>query len=710
MKIFKQFLKNISVLLILLLASPLFADVRILSPASSQSRVWANRQVLVVEATEGEEIYYSFSGTDPLSSGFAYDEPVFLDVAGQVELRVSSIDKSKKRTDYVLKYTVDESKENNLSTMEEKEFVKTMSETPVFSLECGTELFIPDSFEYSISSNESNDSMEKGRTINVNKDSSLDRYCSLTVKSESGDFWNFVVHVIPSVQGELTKNIVPFEIQEWSKVLLKDHKYIYSVDDQWWQGAGKTVEIDRSIPHVIKWQKIDYDPLNTVESFVIPPVPALKTELQENSTVLLTLEGDESYRFAKTDKNTGSMLPGGLLKNVLVDAFQGEDLKALMPVDVYSENVYQGTLYASFQVNRHQPKIPEVLLSDSSKIARNDVKVSIKAAKDDHIVRYFIFGPYELSKEEVISSPECEVKIDAQQFADYDNSEIILTAPSTQAVLYKVFCYSLDMWNNTSDIVCVDVNINKCDYFIDSKYSGDLSDGTFEKPFKDFKNIEKIINEKSFTRLYVYGKCNFANGKTDLKSNVELCGVDNAEIVMSEKDCLLVSNSSLEIKNVIINSLAPSSDKNICLIKIDNGVLTLKDSEISMNRYKNVNIINGLKSVVNIKNTGLTASSNDYASILSASDCKITVTESRLTTAAPTNVNISLRKSNMLMLKSKCKVDGLSGRVAELYSSSASFTENTFEAKNISQKSKNSPVWKDAGSTSEEYVNKVSGF
>ena len=220
-------------LFVFCLCLPVFAEVTIVSPASAQSRIWANRQVLLINITDDEEVFYSFTGSDPLSSGFVYDEPVLLDVTGEVELKVTSIDKKKQRRDYILKYTVDESALEKLSSLslDEIEFIQKMSSSPIFDLPCGTELEIPPSFEYSISSGDKKQPFESGRAISIRSDSNIERYFSLTVKSKENVFWNFTVHVIPVVQGEFTKVSLPFEFVEWSKIHFIDSNYIYSIDD-----------------------------------------------------------------------------------------------------------------------------------------------------------------------------------------------------------------------------------------------------------------------------------------------------------------------------------------------------------------------------------------------------------------------------------------------------------------------------------------------
>ena len=65
------------------------ADVKIINPVKG---VWANKQLLVLGLSEGENAYYSLNGSDPRESGFAYDGPVMLDVSGDVEVRIVAVD------------------------------------------------------------------------------------------------------------------------------------------------------------------------------------------------------------------------------------------------------------------------------------------------------------------------------------------------------------------------------------------------------------------------------------------------------------------------------------------------------------------------------------------------------------------------------------------------------------------------------------------
>lgn len=699
-------------LFVFCLCLPVFAEVTIVSPASAQSRIWANRQVLLINITDDEEVFYSFTGSDPLSSGFVYDEPVLLDVTGEVELKVTSIDKKKQRRDYILKYTVDESALEKLSSLslDEIEFIQKMSSSPIFDLPCGTELEIPPSFEYSISSGDKKQPFESGRAISIRSDSNIERYFSLTVKSKENVFWNFTVHVIPVVQGEFTKVSLPFEFVEWSKIHFIDSNYIYSIDDGWWQGSGKTVELDRNVSHCIRWQNVNYDAANPVQTYKVPPIPVIRFELQEDSSVVVTLEGDLSYRLSRSDKNRIASLPDGLYKAIVADAFQGENFSSVMPVDIYSENVFQGTLFACVQVNRQKPVMPEVVLKNTGSISRSDVEFSIVPGGDEQKIKYYVSGPHKLTFDDIKNGRTLSEDIDIESFALYDGKKILLTANEDESVLYRIYCYAIDKWDNTSNVRSVDVNIDKCNYFVDSKSNSRNPDGSYLNPFKDLSQMESIVNANRFSRFYVSGKVSIPDLKITLKQNAELIGLENAEITLAKNTGIYLINSSLNIKNLMINSVYASENLDSSLFTLENAVLSVENSEISFGRYKNSSLFNCINSVLSLKSSGVTSFANDYSCAVSLNNSKLSVTDCRIATVGNTNVNFSCKNSKVEVSGSVCSVSGFNCRIAELFQSSAKMTGNNFEAKDIQKNTKNIPVWKDENSVFNGIKNTLSGF
>ena len=75
--------KFLTVLFVLSALIPLAAEINLLSPVEGN---WANRQMLVIDNSDGGDFFYSIDGADPETFGFAYDGPVLLDVAGDVHL------------------------------------------------------------------------------------------------------------------------------------------------------------------------------------------------------------------------------------------------------------------------------------------------------------------------------------------------------------------------------------------------------------------------------------------------------------------------------------------------------------------------------------------------------------------------------------------------------------------------------------------------
>ena len=710
MKTVKDLFKTIFVLIAFSSFSA-FADVKIVSPAVEHSKVWANKQVLVINATEGEEVFYSFTTTDPLRNGFAYDEPVLIDMTGDVKVHITSVNKKRQRTDYVLKFTVDESLADKLVSFEEREFVRNFNENPILNLDCGKELEIPSEFDYSISCVTDDTSLEAGRGIYVSPESTLDRYVSLTLKSKSDNYWNYVIHVSPVVKGEFTKSPVPFEIEDWSKIKLIDNKFIYCIDDGWWQRSGQEFEIDRSVNHTIKWQSVDYDPFNPVESYEIPATPVIHCVTMPDSTIEITLEGDESYRFAK-NKRSSSFIAPGLHNKITVDAFQGENFSTLLAVDVYSENVYQGQLYASVQVNRKRPQPPQIVLSDTRKVCRDDVSFRIEPADEEHNVQYFISKHPILNFEQITGymSLDIKEKIPVSAYEKYNGSELNLTAEDDVPAYYKVYAYSIDKWDNVSSLSVCDVIIDKCNYFINPKSSSENSDGTFANPFKDLSEVEEIANSRNVSNFYIYGRVNMKEQNLSIKRTCHFTGVKDAQLILDDNSAIYVMAGTLTFNDMVVKSVASESDNKSVLFSVTDGALFINNCEISFGRNKSSVIVNAVKSSVDIKDSSLSSYSNDYAAIIASNKAKVNVRHCRLSTVAATNVCVSAKSSTLGLFESNCTVNGINGRIIELFNSKANIELNSFNAKNIQTNAKNETVWKDEKSKVSELKNNHSGF
>ena len=68
----------------------------VISPVEGQ---FSNYQALVLSVPEDCNVFYSFTGTDPLLSGFAYDSPVIIERNGDITLRIATVSQNNESTE-----------------------------------------------------------------------------------------------------------------------------------------------------------------------------------------------------------------------------------------------------------------------------------------------------------------------------------------------------------------------------------------------------------------------------------------------------------------------------------------------------------------------------------------------------------------------------------------------------------------------------------
>ena len=137
----KKFL-SVFILIFALLAFPLTGEINLLSPVEG---VWANRQMLVIDNSEGGDFFYSIDGTDPETFGFAYDGPVLLDVTGEVNVIVTRITAGGKKENTSVVFTV---QPDDAAKTDYKNFVQTFFEGGILNYSAGSELVIPSAFSF----------------------------------------------------------------------------------------------------------------------------------------------------------------------------------------------------------------------------------------------------------------------------------------------------------------------------------------------------------------------------------------------------------------------------------------------------------------------------------------------------------------------------------------------------------------------------------
>ena len=639
----------------------------------------------MIEANGGEEVYYSFSGSDPMAQGFAYDGPVVLDVTGNVELRVASVDKAQARSEIKINFTVEPSQTEN---EEQNAFLKSFESGPCFDCQTGSKISVPFSMSYSFFQNPR---FEKGREISVSKKATMERYVPINF-TDGARVWRYTLHLLPSEVGALSRAEVPFKVEGWTKLVFTDPKRIYSIDGSWWQPAGQIITLDRSLENKALFQSAEYSPENPVSKILLPPKPQLSVRRQSDGSVKIRVseksKNADKYALAASPSAKTRVFSSGLYPELIVDAFPGDKIEGEIPVDVYYEGVLQGTLFADVYVNRLTPNVPVVKSSAASTYSRDDVWVSASCGPKLKIF-YSVSNPVEIT-------PSFErldlasLKYAQGEYNLYGGQKITLFGDTEKILAYKVSFYSEDEAGVQSASADYSVVIDKYNYYVDPAASGEAADGSPFAPYKDLSQLSKIVRSKQFARFFIKGSVALPPGEISVNNNVEFCGVGDARVHLPANSVIVMKNAGLYAQNVIFEKeSAASSAKKLRgaakaltnLFMLDNSAATFKNCEIIARFSGDGKAFNCSSSSLRLEATGVAADAEGYACAVNASgSSKVSVVSSRVLSVADTAVAFSSTGGSWTLDNNFAQVTGRMGRPAEFVDTLVSMTNNKFTA------------------------------
>ena len=695
------------------------AEVRIMNPVSG---VWANRQALVIETTESEEVFYSFSGADPATSGFAYDGPVVLDVTGNVELRILVVSNENERTEFSVNYSVFPFQGEFLDDGKaaKEGFIAAMEQQPIYEYFSGEVISIPESFEYSIGDSPV---LQQGRAVSVSEKSIVDRYVPVCF-SDAGYKWRYIVHMQPCLSGELSRRDVPFKIIDWNKIVFTDHRSIYSIDGGWWQGASVPVELDRHMPHTVSWQSAEYSRDNQISTVTLYPAPELISKTLPDGTVSFELLGNQNYRLSGSGEHSDLYIGNGLYKEILLDVFSGDRIKGNIAFDVYCDGIYQGKLFSSYEMNRRSPAPPQIVSSLQTEYSRK--AVSIRFDTDADVSLY-----YSVSEPVEIEIPHNGAFSDLPDIKklEYHSPEMkLLQIPcitidneSERIYAYKVTACAVDRWGNRSKDASSCFIVDKVNYFVDSASDAGNPDGSPYFPYKDLSCIREISGQSRFSRIYVNGAVMLPAGEISFSSDMEFCGSEYSRIQLPYETVISLRNGSLSAKKIIFEKLnAADSSRRISdrpknnMIIMEHSSAAFEDCEIIGNFEADGMLFNMNSSSASFRNCGLSAVAQGYSSVISGIDSKISMKKTRAMCFASIGVVFSLKNGTFSLEESDCSISARMPRIAEFMSNLILLKDNTFNV-DLSKASRNRMsysdlLWKDMNvKIIEESGNKYNG-
>ena len=702
----KKFLTGIIALSALLFfAAPLAAEINLLSPVEG---VWANRQMLVIDNSTGGDFFYSIDGADPETFGFAYDGPVLLDVAGDVQLTVSKISSNGKKETSRIFYSVNV---DDGSSASYKDFIQTFYDGGILNYSAGSELEIPREFQFYLGLSEGGlENYMPARSLKLASSSVLSRYIPCTIfDKERNVKYRFIIKTYPQSAGIYSRRDVPFEISDWETVSFTDNNLIYKIDSEYWSLPEEPVHLDRSVSHMISWQPLEYDAGNPIEFFVLPPKPEVVRDEADDGSVVYYLRGDDSYGLGILNEQDDSY--SELFTNVGIDAFYGDAVEGSLTLGVFSNSVYQGKFSVSYNINRRPPQIPVIKSNAEGFVSRGSVDVKITGAKGADLF-IALSEPLTLDESDFSYTAEDEifkqVTLGAFKKVKGDSFSLRWAQNGLNPVYYKVAAYSRTDDNASSPIEFA-VVIDQSNYYFDASGTG-VPDGTVAHPFTDFKQLAEALTKQRVVKLSVKGEMQI-NEAYNVSANFELMNGGDARLKFGPEGSLIVKASTLEISDFRILNTADNSKKSIVpMFKLENSVLTMKDCIIGADFARNGTVIDANNAIINISDTMASANAVSYVSFISAVKSRIAMKKSSINTNAETSVVISANGGNVTAQKNDFTVSGGNGRIAELFGVTAVFKDNKFKANLTNTASKTVPLYVNKSTKLTDEKNSVQGF
>ncbi len=700
----KKFLSALILIIALfILPAQLTAEITLLSPVEG---VWANRQMLVIDNSEGGDFFYSIDGADPETFGFAYDGPVLLDVAGQVNLNVTHISSVGKKESASVAYTVaaDDAGKTNY-----KNFVQTFFDGGILNYSAGSELEIPEKLTFYLGLPPEN--FMPARSLKLSAASVLSRYVPCTVFDRERNIkYRFIIKTYPHSAGVYSHRDLPFEISDWETIIFKNDNYIYKVDSEYWGLPTEPRSIDRSVSHMISWQPLEYDSTNPVEFFVLPPKPELVRQELEDGSIICYLKGDDSYSLGIRNELDGTY--SELFSQVGIDAFYGDQISGTVTLGIFSNSVYQGKTSLSYNIDRKPPQMPVIKSNAQGFVSRGSVDVKIQGSRNSDLY-IAVSEPFTLQESELSYSADDaifkDVQLAAYKKVKGDSYSLHWAQNGLKPVYYKVSAYSKSEDNQSSPVEFA-VVIDQSNYYFDAAADSSLADGTTAHPFTHFKQLADALVNQRVVKLSVKGEMKI-DETYNVQANFEIINEGDARLTFGPNGSLVIKASTFEIAGCRIHNLADSSIKSIVpLIKLENSVLTMKNCIIGADFARNGTVIDAYNAIINISDTIASANAVSYVSFISAVKSRLSIKNSSLTTNAETSVIISADGGNLSAQKNEFLVTGGNGRIAELFGLTASFKENSFKARLTNKAGKIQPVYVNKAGKLTEEKNSVQGF
>lgn len=644
-----------------------FSAKDIISPCNG---VWNNIQALVLNDLDDSELYYSFTGSDPLASGFSYDGPILIDAVGDISLNIAAVSKDGKRSDFKISYTVIPF--STPTNEDDAFFISDLQQNPIIKVSTESPFLIPSSYTFCMSND--SDSFHVGRPVLIDSENILERYVPCIIKG-NGYAFHMVLQTLASEKKASTNKYntsqLPFNVEEWDRFKFTNKKYIFKIDDSLWSGTSDEIHLDRSVPHKIYWQDVAFELGNPVETYELPAIPSIASEKLDSGAVRFYFEdADSKYLMKVREGGTLVGIPkSNIASSLVIDSVFGDEVSSDILFDVFYDGVLQGTIKSFFEIDKRPPSAPEIISSASQTSSRDKVSVSIKS-EEGSTIYYAVCNGIDTSNYK--SMQEIDNDVSLGEYEVYSGEKLEFGSLNGNATYYKISSYAVDSNGNKSLNADYSVVIDEYNVYFDSSYdslSASEGDGSLLSPFKSFANAVKYVNSRKNTNLYLVSSVVLDNQVVKITSDCNIIGKDTS-IILNGK-----STFNIEKANVVIKDCFFTRNDSECSTSLVDKIFNIKNSTVTFDNCevlgifkKDSSIANIKSSSINILNSGFTLQTFYYGALLDVEKSDLKVVDSRFTASGETSVCFSIHGGTFYMEKSSCSSQGKVGRCIELVS------------------------------------------
>lgn len=531
-------------------------DFVIVSPKPG---TWVNKQPLVLEVPESCEVFYSFSGSHPMESGFAYDGPVMLEAEGDVFLRVALVFPQGDAMIYTIEYSV-QSQKGDADLSLDVNFSQPLA---LYSM--GQQIVIPEGYSYRLG--DSPLFLPGQQVLSLEGGTFPQRFVPCHV-TDGVNSWRFVIS--PSgiaAAGNTAGDIVPPPSPKEEAASAKtEGNPVPAVDvsattavstgevkvEYYSPAAGALPPVDTG-SYLTHQQEASPEP---VLDYSQPPFQIRDWStltFTQNKLIYLMDEGywQEATGSVLVDRSVGhtiywqsvayeqgnpvysmylpprpqdqlvfhgceaidislgkdfTLTPTGSgqtpLSSIRIDAFYGEEFSGTFPVDVYYQGMYQGDAQVMVSIDKCPPEAPAINADSKLFYNRKEVHLTLDQ-KDDSRVFYSLemlvseeSGFKDLALNLSDTLPLMDSSVAGADFQPYNGQPIRLEPHLNHAHLFQVRAYSEDQNGNRSQMVSYQTIVDPLNFYVEANSDEPAGSMTSDGSLaRPFVSVQQALEE-----------------------------------------------------------------------------------------------------------------------------------------------------------------------------------------------------------------------